>query len=179
AVYRQRRITKRITIAEGQARSLDFQVSEFEGVPPEPPARPPAGGQSAPQQTAQQPSQPAAQVPSRSGVLQLIAVNGVDQQPLPVSFSVLALNGQLLRNFEGVAFAELSMAPQDVLVNIDYRGMHGQERIRVTPGEPTVFTFTITPNNVANPVGQQPQPPQSLEGLLMDRLQQELQRHMR
>ena len=90
---------------------------------------------------------------------------------------VSTLNGQRLKAVNNVSVTEVTMAPQDVLVDISYEEMRGQERITVIPGEPTVFTFTITPNSANNaaPINSpQPDAPTSLEGLLLERLQQEI-----
>ncbi|MBK8454727.1 MAG: hypothetical protein WAQ53_03350 [Thiofilum sp.] len=81
------------------------------------------------------------------GSLELHAVSGIDNSPLAVDFTVTDLRGNVLERFRRVAIAELSLPAQDVLVNIHYQGMRGRETIRVQAGAPTVYTFTVTPND--------------------------------
>lgn len=84
------------------------------------------------------------------GSLQLHAVSGIDNSPLEVDFTVTDLRGNVLERFRRVAIAELSLPAQDVFVNIHYQGMRGRETIRVKAGAPTVYTFTVTPNDYEN-----------------------------
>lgn len=166
AVYQGARLSKQINIAQGKASNVTFNVNEF-----------PRDVVQPVQNQNQPPPQQQVQVPAQRGVLQLIAVSGTNGQPLKVNFMVSTLNGQRLKAANNVSVTEVSMAPQDVLVDISYEEMRGQERIKVIPGEPTVFTFTITPNSANNtaPINRpQPQAPTSLEGLLLERLQQEI-----
>lgn len=88
--------------------------------------------------------------PPLMGSLELHAISGVDGQPLPVDFTVTTLRGQIIRRFNEVAIADVAMPAQDVLVHIHYRGMKGTETIHVTAGNPTVYTFTVTPNDADN-----------------------------
>ena len=165
AVHRGARLTKPVDVFKDKTSRIVFNLNEF-------PRQAPA--QQNQNQQAQQPVQQV-QVPAKQGVLQLIAVSGVTKQPLKVNFMVSTLNGQRLKVANNVSVTEVSVPPQDVLVDIAYEEMRGQERIRVKAGEPTVFTFTITPNNAAAPINQtQPQAPQSMEEMLMERLQQEV-----
>ena len=166
AIYQGARLSKQINITQGKASNVTFNVNEF-----------PRDVVQPAQNQNQPPPQQQVQVPAQRGVLQLLAVSGATGQPLKVNFMVSTLNGQRLKAANNVSVTEVSMAPQDVLVDISYEEMRGQERIKVVPGEPTVFTFTITPNsaNTAAPINRpQPQAPTSLEGLLLERLQQEI-----
>nr|CAA6803985.1 MAG: Unknown protein [uncultured Thiotrichaceae bacterium] len=165
AVYRGARLNKPVDVFQGKTSNITFNVNEF----PRDVVQP-AQNQNQPAQQQQ------VQVPAQRGVLQLIAVSP-NGQPLKVNFMVSTLNGQRLKAANNVSVTEVTMTPQDVLVDISYEEMRGQERIKVKPGEPTVFTFTITPNNtnVAAPINRpQPQAPTSLEGMLLERLQQEI-----
>ncbi len=164
AVHRGARLTKPVDVIKDKTSRIVFNLNEFPR-------------QSAAQQNQSQVQAPQqVEVPAQQGVLQLIAVSGVTQQPLKVNFSVSTLNGQRLKVANNVSVTEVSVPPQDVLVDIAYEEMRGQERIRVKAGEPTVFTFTVTPNNnAAAPIDQlQQQAPQSMEEMLMERLQQEV-----
>lgn len=168
AVYQGARLSKPVNVAQGKASNVTFDIAEF----PRDVVQP-TQNQNQTQNTPQQ----QVQVPAKQGVLQLIAVSGVNGQPLKVNFMVSTLNGQRLKAASNVSVTEVTMPPQDVLVDISYEEMRGQEQITVKPGEPTVFTFTITPNNTnaAAPINRpQPQAPTSLEGLLLERLQQEI-----
>lgn len=171
AVYRGARLTKPVDVFQNKTSRIAFNVNEF---PQQAPAQQ-AQNQSAQQQ---QQAQQQVEIPAQQGVLQLIAVSGVNRQPLKVNFSVSTLNGRRLKAANNVSVTEVSLPPQDVLVDIAYEEMRGQERIRVKAGEPTVYTFTITPNNNAAapaPIDQmQQQAPQSMEEMLMERLQQEV-----
>ncbi|MEZ5449309.1 MAG: hypothetical protein R3E89_10045 [Thiolinea sp.] len=172
-VYNGARLSKPVTIAQGRISNLIFDIGEF----PQPAAQnqqaqAPATPRPQNQNQAQQPPAPTSpprqveqvQVPAQQGVLQLIAVSGVDQQPLKVNFVVSTLNGQRLKAADNVSVTEVALPPQDVLVDINYADMRGQERIQVKAGEPTVYTFTITPNQPAAPINQvQQQAPGSLE----------------
>lgn len=165
AIHHGERLTKPVDVFQGKTSRITFDINEF----PRKAVKPAQNqNQSTPQQQVQ--------IPAQQGVLQLIAVNA-NGQPLKVNFMVSTLNGQRLKVVNNVSVTEVSMAPQDVLVDISYEEMRGQEQITVKPGEPTVFTFTITPNSANNttPINRpQPQAPASLEGLLLERLQQEI-----
>lgn len=80
------------------------------------------------------------------GSLQLHAISGVDGRPLAVDFTVTDLQGNTIRRFNRVAIAEVAVPAQDVLVHIHYEDMNGTETIHVSPGAPTVYTFTVTPD---------------------------------
>lgn len=169
AIYEGARLNKQVNIAQGKASNITFNIDEFPRN-----VEQPVQNQN---QNQPPPQQQQVQVPAQQGVLQLVAVSGVNGQPLKVNFMVSTLNGQRLKAVNNVSVTEVTMAPQDVLVDISYEEMRGQERITVIPGEPTVFTFTITPNtaNNAAPINSpQPDAPTSLEGLLLERLQQEI-----
>ena len=170
AIFRGARLSKPVNVANGKTSKIVFNINEF--------AQPATTQQNQNQQAQQQPQ---VQVPAKQGVLQLIAVDGVNRQPLKVNFMVSTLNGQRLKTANNVSVTELSLAPQDVLVDISYEAMRGQERIKVKAGEPTVFTFTVTPNNTQQtaPIDQvQQQAPKSLEEMLLERLQQELRQRL-
>lgn len=165
AVHKGARLAKPVDIFKDKTSRVAFNINEF-------PRQNPAQQNPNNQQTQQQQQ---VQVPAQQGILQLIAVSGVTRQPLKVNFMVSTLNGKRLKTANNVSVTELALPPQDVLVDIAYEEMRGQERIKVKAGEPTVFTFTVTPNNQAAPINQvQQQAPKSLEEMLMERLQQEI-----
>lgn len=178
AIHMGSRLNRQIEVAQGKTSNVTFNISDFPRNNP----RPQQNQNQANQGVQQQPApQQQVQVPAQQGVLQLIAVSGVNRQPLKVNFIVSTLNGQRLKAANNVSVTEVTLPPQDVLVDINYEEMRGQERITVKAGEPTVFTFTITPNNANNaaPIAQpQPQAPGSLEDMLLERLQQEIFKRM-
>ncbi|CAA6823354.1 MAG: Unknown protein, partial [uncultured Thiotrichaceae bacterium] len=149
AIYEGARLNKQINITQGKASNVTFNVNEF-----------PRNTVQPAQNQNQPPPQQQVEVPAQRGVLQLLAVSGINGQPLKVNFMVSTLNGQRLKAANNVSVTEVSMAPQDVLVDISYEEMRGQERIKVVPGEPTVFTFTITPNSANNAAPINPPQPQ-------------------
>ncbi|MEZ5534734.1 MAG: hypothetical protein R3F02_03850 [Thiolinea sp.] len=169
AVHMGSRLSRQIDVAQGKTSNITFNIDDF----PRNPVNQ-AQNQNAP---ARPPVQQQVEVPAQQGILQLIAVSGVTGQPLKVNFNVSTLNGQRLKAANDVSVTEVTLPPQDVLVDISYEDMRGQERIQVKAGEPTVFTFTITPNSANNtaPIPQaQPEAPRSLEEMLIERLQQEI-----
>lgn len=174
AVHLGSRLSRQIDVVQGKTSNITFNIDDFPRNTTQP-------AQSQANQANQPPAQQQVQMPAQQGVLQLIAVSGVNGQPLKVNFMVSTLNGQRLKAVNNVSVTEVTMPPQDVLVDISYEAMRGQERITVKPGEPTVFTFTITPNNANNaaPIAQpQPEAPGSLEDMLLERLQQEIFQRM-
>lgn len=171
AIHKRARLSKVVSIAKGSASQVIFDVKDF---PKRAQTR--HSEQPHPPQNTQQ-----VKVPNKKGVLQLIAVSGVDQKPLKVNFKVSTLKGKRLKTVTNVSVTELTLPPQDVLVDIAYEEMRGRERVTVKAGQPTVFTFTISPdiNHAAALINQfQQQAPRRLEEVLVERLQQELTKHL-
>jgi hypothetical protein len=152
---------------------------------PAPQAPPPqATPVPAPQNTAQ-----------REGKLRIMALSADDGSPIKVNFKVVSLDGTLLDRISDVSRAELTLPAQEVVVSFDLNGFQGHKALTVTPGQISTHTFNIRgvsgqaqapqeppppPDNV--PTAQAPQqqqsPQQTVEELLMQKLQEELQKHL-
>lgn len=112
------------------------------------------------------------------GVLQLVAISAVTQQPLKVNYTVSTLSGKVIKAADAVSIMEAAMKPQEVMVDIAYQDIKGRERITVKAGEPSVFTFTITPSKPKEAFEQANAAPRRLEDVLLERLQLELQKRL-
>ncbi len=194
------RQSRMVEIGAGRTNQLNFNAADIAAEGLAEPAQTP-DPQAAPLQASQQGQQqgqpvqpPQAQVQQQAGgVLRLHAVSGVNRQPLKVNFTVSTAQGVLLQRFSNVSYAEVRMPPQAAVVAINYDTMQGVETIQVKPGEPTDYTFTISPKQgQAQPMQQpmqqpipelmpqaQPMPPQQTpEEALINTLQQEILRRM-
>lgn len=162
-------------------------------VPTQPPRQP------APAPVAQTPAQPAPQ-PAGDGRLRVVALSADDGSPLPVDFTITRLDGSVIDHINGVPMTELSLPAQEFVVSFNFRGLQGYKSLVVRPGQTTTHTFNIRgvgnnsnagnqpPPNMGETqpplplppdMGQmQPQQPQNLEEMLLQRIQQELEKQM-
>lgn len=158
-VGEERRL-KKITIQADKLSKVEFNAAEFGAVVQAPPKNPPI------------------QMSQKLGVLQLVAISAVTQQPLKVNYTVSTLAGKVIKAANAVSIMEVAMQPQDVMVDIAYQDIKGRERMTVKAGEPSVFTFSITPSKPKEAFEQANAAPKRLEDVLLERLQLELQKRL-
>ncbi|CAA6816948.1 MAG: Unknown protein [uncultured Thiotrichaceae bacterium] len=160
AILGEVRRHQEITIQANKLSKVEFNTANFGAVGKVPPKNPPI------------------QMSQKMGVLQLVAISGVTQQPLKVNYTVSTLAGKVLKAADAVSIMEAAMKPQDVMVDIAYQDIKGRERITVKAGEPSVFTFTITPSKPKEAFKQANTAPNRLEDVLLERLQLELKKRL-
>lgn len=180
-------VSRNISVPQGAVVNEIFPLPAIAATAPAAPvpqAPPPqAAPAPAPQNTAQ-----------REGKLRIMALSADDGRPLKVNFKVVGLDGTLLDSLSNVSRAELTLPAQEVVVSFDLNGFRGHKALTVTPGQISTHTFNIRgvsgqaqapqepppPENI--PPAQAPQQPQSpqqtVEELLMQKLQEELQKHL-
>lgn len=191
-------LTRNIRVPDGAVVNEIFPLPAIAAAPA--PAQPPR--QPAPVPVAQTPpAQPAPQQPAGDGKLRVVALSAEDGSPLPVDFTITRLDGALIDRINDVPMTELTLPAQEFVVSFNFRGLQGYKSLTVRPGQTTTHTFNIrgVNNNAGNlpppdmgqmqpPMPQQappdmgqmqqPQQPQNIEEMLMQRLQQELQKHL-
>lgn len=130
-----------------------------------------------------------------TGKLRVVALAAEDGQPLQVNFTVSRPNGAIIQQFNHVAMAELAVPAQEVTVQFNYQGFQGEKRLQVTQGQTVTHTFNIKGTHQPDPPSPvpapQPVPPQApspaqqgqpqpgnLQDMLMQRLQQELNKRL-
>lgn len=165
------RHVRSIDIAAGKTSTVTFNAADFVEKSNTRPARPVNRPNSTNQNSTQNSTQTA---PQARGVLQLNAISGVDNTPLSVSFTVSTLDGRVLQRLNNVSSAEVNVPVGDVQVLINYKEMSGSEIINIKAGEPTVYTFTISPQT-SQMFQQQPSSP---EQQLINQIQQEITRRL-
>ncbi len=180
-------VSRNISVPQGAVVNEIFPLPALVATPPAAPvpqAPPPqAAPAPAPQNTAQ-----------REGKLRIMALSADDGSPIKVNFKVVGLDGTLLDRISNVSRAELTLPAQEIVVSFDLNGFQGHKALTVTPGQISTHTFNIRgvsgqaqapqeqppPENI--PPAQAPQQPQSpqqtVEELLMQKLQEELQKHL-
>lgn len=168
-----------------------FPLPKVAAAPAATPATPPA---------AQAPVRPAPSA-AAGGKLRLAALSADDGSPLQVNFTIARLDGSVVEQVDNVALTEVSLPAQEFVVSFDYNGFHGYKSLTVRSGQTLTHTFNIrgVHHSQAPVMGQmQPPPdmgqiqpstpplpmpaqqqPQSMEEMLIQRIQQELDRQMR
>lgn len=178
-------LTRTVTVADGAAVSEIFPLPAIAASAPVP-AQPPR--QTAPVPVAQAPA------PAGDGRLRIVALSADDGSPLPVDFTITRPDGSVIDRINDVPMTELTLPAQQLVVSFNFRGLQGSQTLNVRTGQTTTHTFNIRGvhgNRADNPqppmpqqappdMGQmqQPQQPQNIEEMLMQRLQQELQKHL-
>ncbi|MEZ5454423.1 MAG: hypothetical protein R3E93_16610 [Thiothrix sp.] len=154
-------------------------------------AAPPAAPAPAPVSQAPAPTRPAPPA-AADGKLRIAALSADDGSPLTVNFTIARLDGSVVDRVSNVAMTELTLPAQEFVVSFEYKGFQGYKSLTVKPGQLITHTFNIrgVSGNPAPTMGQmQPttpplpvpaqQQPQSMEEMLIQRIQQELERQMR
>ncbi|MBO0614211.1 PEGA domain-containing protein [Thiothrix fructosivorans] len=180
-------VSRNISVPQGAVVNEIFPLPAIVATAPAAPvpqAPPPqAAPAPAPQNTAQ-----------REGKLRIMALSADDGKPIKVNFKVAGLDGAVLDSISNVSRAELTLPAQEIVVSFDLNGFQGHKALTVTPGQISTHTFNIRgvsgqaqapqepppPENIPPAqVQQQPQSPQqTVEELLMQKLQEELQKHL-
>ena len=116
----------------------------------------------------------------------LCALAADDGSPLPVTFTIARLDGSIIDSVSNVPVAEFTLPTEEFVASFDYQGRQGYKSLVVKGGQTHTHTFNIRtgqPQPVVQgdmmqlpepPPVQMPQQPQNMEDMLMQRLQQEL-----
>ncbi len=180
-------VTRNISVPQGAVVNEIFPLPPIAANAPAP----------APVVQAPPPRQPVPQAPATAdGKLRVVALSADDGSPLPVDFTVTRPDGAMVEQVNGVSLAELTLPAQEFIVSFDFQGFHGSKSLNVRPGQTVTHTFNIRgisnpappdnaqippfpPLNIPQDNGQmQPQQPQSVEEIIMQRLQEEMQKRL-
>ncbi len=121
------------------------------------------------------------------GRLRVVALSADDGTPIPVNFTIARLDGSVVERVNNVSLTELSLPAQEFVVSFDYQGFQGYKSLTVPPGQVLTHTFNIrgvsgqaqVPQELPQQQLPQQQPPQpTVEEMLMQRLQEELQKRL-
>ncbi|SDZ82216.1 PEGA domain-containing protein [Thiothrix caldifontis] len=148
----------------------------------------------APAPVAQPPRQPVpapvTQTPpaTPSGKLRVVALAADDGSPLPVNFTIARLDGTVVERANNVSLTELTLPAQEFVVSFEYQGFQGYKSLTVQAGQTLTHTFNIRGVNGEQPQAamppseippaQQPQQQPNIEDLIMQKLQEELQKRL-
>jgi hypothetical protein len=172
-------LSRTINVPDGAVVNEIFPLPALVAAAPAPVAAPPPR-QPEPVRPAPAPAPSAAQ-----GRLRVVALSADDGTPIPVNFTIARLDGSVVERVNNVSLTELSLPAQEFVVSFDYQGFQGYKSLTVPPGQVLTHTFNIrgvsgsgqAPVPQALPQQQQP-PQQTVEELLMQKLQEELQKHL-
>lgn len=169
-------LSRTINVPDGAVVNEIFPLPALVAAAPAPIAAPPR--QPEPVRPAPTPAPSAAQ-----GRLRVVALSADDGTPIPVNFTIARLDGSVVERVNNVSLTELSLPAQEFVVSFDYQGFQGYKSLTVPAGEVLTHTFNIRgvsgQAQVPQALPQQQQPPQqTVEELLMQKLQEELQKHL-
>lgn len=123
-----------IRIRGGQVTNISFNLSDFQARRAAPPRR------SAP--SPQRPPRAASAPVVLKGGLRSHIVNQSGQH-LKGNLSVSDNTGRIVARANNVSVGVFNLPPASYTIKLEYRGLQGSERVRITTGETTVQTFTI------------------------------------
>lgn len=106
----------------------------------------------------------------------------VDQRgrPLKGNLTVTNRRGVIVRRANNVSMADFQLPAKPFTISINYHGLSASERVRIMPGETTVQTFTIAPDNSQSGASKTPQQqPEDIRDVLKQKLKEELRRVIR
>ena len=177
-------LSRNISVPDGAVVNEIFPLPAIAASTPAPAAPPPITR--APPQPAPMPAQQPGQ---RDGKLRVVALSADDGSPIKVNFTIARLDGTVVDRINNVSLAELTLPPQEFVVSFDFQGFQGYKSLTVQPGQVSTHTFNIrgvsgqsqAPAPHMPPMDnfqQQQQQPQNVEDMLMQRLQDELQKHL-
>lgn len=147
---------------------------------------------------------PATPPPSKQpqGRLRVAALSAEDGNPITVNFIIKDRSGKVLKQVNSVALTEVSLPAQAITVTFDYNGFQGSHDLDLRADATTTHTFNLrgipsnntagqnpappaetmpppSEQNPAPPLNNQPNQPQNVEEILLQRFQEELMKHMR
>lgn len=176
-------LTRNITVPAGAVVNEIFPLPAIAQAP---------APQPAPVPVTQAPTQPAPQAPTRgTGKIRLVALAADDGSPVPVSFTITRLNGSVVDSVNNVSVAEFVLPTEEFVASFDYQGRQGYKSLVVQGGQTHTHTFNIRAEQPAmqnnmnmpappmlDPQMQMQQQPQNVQDMMMQRLQEELQKHL-
>jgi hypothetical protein len=173
-------LSRNINVPDGAVVNEIFPLPAIASNAPAPVAPPPITR--APPSPSQQPGQ-------REGRLRVVALSADDGSPIKVNFTIAQLDGSVVKRVNNVSLAEFTLPSQEFVVSFDFQGFQGYKSLTVQPGQISTHTFNIrgvsgqsqAPEPQMPPMDnlqQQQQQPQNVEDMLMQKLQEELQKHL-
>ena len=176
-------LSRTINVPDGAVVNEIFPLPAIAASAPAPAAPPPVTR--APPQPSPAPHR---QPTAGDGKLRVVALSADDGSPLRVNFTIARLDGSVVDRISNVSLAELTLPAQEFVVSFDFQGFQGYKSLTVQPGQVSTHTFNIRGvGGQAQPTNQPPpldnvqpaqQQPQNVEDMLMQRLQEELQKHL-
>ncbi len=113
---------------------------------------------------------------TRKGTLRSRIVN-TQGQPLRANLTVTNTRGQVVARANNVSVGVFQLPPVPHNINVNYRGLRGTESVKITAGETTIQTFTISPNRSAPPSNNSStQQPQNTKDKFRDKIKEEIRR---